>query len=97
MTIATLVRIKRNDPVRSAVVDLPSYFECTGLAFSAVCDALSAHNYYMTGLGDWFDFAKDSGTMNLEISQDNVDCDNYVVFSWYTMESGRTELTVYIS
>jgi hypothetical protein len=97
MTVATLVRIKRNDPVRAAVVDLPIYYDCLDNAFCAVSKVMTAHGYFITGISDWYDFAVDSGSQNLVVSKDGVECDNYVVFSWYTMESGRTELTVYVS
>ena len=97
MTIATMVRVKRNDPVRTAVVNLPTYFDCLDNAFCAVSKAMSSHGYLITGITDWYEFAVDSGCQNLTFSKDGIECDNYVVFSWYTTESGHTELTVYVS
>lgn len=97
MTVATLVRVKRNDPIRAAVATLPTYHDCLDNAFCAVSKALSAHGYFITGIADWYDFATDSGSQNLAISKDGIECDNVVVFSWYTMHSGRTELTAYVS
>lgn len=97
MTVARLVTIKRNDPVRTAVVNLPTYFDCLDNAFTAVSKALSAHGYNVYCFGDWFDFAVDAGSVNLEISKDGAECNSYVVFSWYTMSSGLTELTAYVS
>ena len=79
------------------MANLPVYHDCLDNAFCAVCEAMTAHGYFITGIADWYDFAVDSGSQNLCVSRDGVECDNYVVFSWYTMESGRVELTAYIS
>lgn len=99
MATKTLVTIKRNDPVRAAVASCETYHDSKGHAFRVVSEALAGHGYLLSKYCDThlLDFHGRDGRMVLEICKDGRLCASDVVFSWYTMCTGRIELTCYIS
>lgn len=103
------MRITAKHPARRELCDLPNYFETKGDALSAIRDTLERHGLRADCPG----LEGKSGWVTCAIFPDNPACvvcencgkhtdsdvfDNLLVLSWYTMEnSGRVELTVYIS
>ena len=99
-------------PVRAAVADLPVYYNSIGCALHAVHAACADHGIDADPEFGNTDFAGPKGRVNLRLKPANDECvvcdrcaekiddayyGNVVVFVWYTMPSGRIELTTYVS
>jgi len=102
------MRITAKHPVRAALAALDNYHDSKGCAARAVDEVFEAHDLCV----DWPPLNGPDGYVTCPIrpaETGQVVCDhcarklankvydNCVVFAWYTMPSGRTELTVYIS
>lgn len=92
--------VAAKNPIRKAVADCSGYYETKGDAVRAVNDGLSAYGYQLVDCDDYH------GNFGLNIvpffseHDDSSDCDNpfgYVSFSWYRLESGSYEFTVYVT
>jgi len=91
--------IKRNHPARNEVAGLPNYHDSKGAAVQAVDAVLNGYGWRLD-YTQTMDLHGDEGRREITI-YDNVDepteeigC---VILYWYTMQSGRIELTVYIA
>lgn len=60
----------------------------------AVCNGWVADNTYPAGGNDYRD---DAGRITLTYRNECRDATVYVSFSWYTMQSGRKEITAYVA
>jgi hypothetical protein len=104
--------ITARHPVRNAVAGIATYHDSKGEALDAVIAACADHSIDVVIPDHGFDYAGPAGSNNFRLRPANgawVTCNccaekadsnlygNVVVFSWYTMESGRIELTTYVS
>jgi hypothetical protein len=102
------MRITSKHPVRAELSALPNYHAGIGATIAAVEAVLAKHNIRAEFVG----IAGCSGYITLSLYADPdayVVCDccakeldhvafnECLYFSWYTMQSGRIELTTYIS
>jgi hypothetical protein len=74
----------------------PVYYETKSHAFIAVCEVLNGHGLTLHCV----DLNGDSGRALIDVysvDADGSDPVGYVNFSWYRMQSGRYELTVYVA
>jgi hypothetical protein len=74
----------------------PVYYETKGHAFIAVCEVLNGHGLTLQCVN----LDGDSGRALLDVyplDSENAGPVGYVNFSWYRMQSGRYELTVYVA
>ncbi len=105
------MRITAKHPVRAAVADISTYQDYKQDAANAVYDACKEHDIEVVG-SIYDDYSQDAGRVTLRLRPVFNACvvcdgcaaksetnyyDNVVVFSWYTMPSGRIEVTAYIS
>lgn len=104
--------ITAKHPVRNAVAGIPTYYDSIGSAMDHVCKACNEHSIDVLFPADGSDFTASEGRVTFPLSPADgawIICNhcaekseknvfgNVVVFSWYTMESGRVELTAYVS
>jgi hypothetical protein len=104
----TIMRITSKHPVRAAVADIATYHSCKGAAVFEVCLALSEFDIEPT----FPDLNGPEGYVTCALRPaypgrvvcdccadklDKAEYDNVLVFAWYTLSSGRVELTAYIS
>jgi len=102
------MRITSKHPVRAAIGNLPTYHEDKSALLGAVSGVLKAHDILM----DAVSLDGDDGFVTIPLYPvatghvicdccakriDNAEFENGVAISWYTMPSGRVELTCYIS
>lgn len=96
------MRIKSNDPVRSAVAGCSGYYNNRISAVCAVVDSLRGFGYEVVKR-DYDGNAYGDGCTKLTIGKLNSECgmveeyNNWAVCSCYTMPSGKCELAAYIS
>jgi hypothetical protein len=103
-----MLMIGAQHPVREAVASLATYHNSKSDLLCAVRDAYADHNIE---LGD-VNLLGDDGYATVELrpaQTAHIVCDcceaeharkafnNHAVISWYTMQSGRVELTTYVS
>jgi hypothetical protein len=103
-----MLTITAKHPVRLAVVGLPLYYDSKGDLLHAIRDVFAAHNIEVESAA----LDGDEGHVTLElrpVQTAHVVCEccaathdrkafaNCVVVFWYTMQSGRIELTSYVS
>lgn len=102
------MKITRNAPVRQAIGALPTYHENKGALVSALVSALTEHDiradipalngdngYTTCALRPIYPFGVVCDCCGEQISRKEFD--NCLAIAWYTMQSGRVELTSYIS
>jgi hypothetical protein len=102
------MQIGPKHPIRQTVLNLPTYFENKGCAVSALRAAFDAFDLDIV----FGDMAGDDGRASWVIRQKNSACfvcdccaekmalaefGNWLVITWYTMESGHVELVAYVS
>ena len=103
--------ITAKHPVRAAIAGLDNYFDYKNDAANAVYAACAEHGIEVVD-SIRNDYSHDEGRVLLRLRPVNGACvvceccqaksdsdyyDNFVVFAWYTMPSGRIELTAYVS
>jgi hypothetical protein len=98
-------RIGNRHPVRASLNDVPSYWDNAVEALNLIAQYLQDHGF---NLGEHCTIDK-SGTLTIPIVVDResglvciecdkpVECESVLVFQTYTMPSGKTEVTTYIS
>jgi len=104
----TTLTIKCNHPVRKAIAEVATYFDCKGDMLRSIESVCNDHNMQL-GL---YSCEGDSGWTVIPIhpvGDDHTSCDcgagqeawlefnNRIALSWYTLSSGRVECTVYVS
>jgi hypothetical protein len=102
------MRITAKHPARAELSDLPNYFDTEGEALYAIHAVLRRHNlrtddlrfYGEEGYGTYPLYPDDPGSVVCDCCAKHIDSeeyDNCIMIAWYTMQSGRIELTTYIS
>lgn len=100
-------RIGNRHKLRSQVASLPNYFDCRHEALTLIEGYLNDSGLRLDDV--LLNLQGDSGSVNIPILVDKEtgivcnDCDcaveleNVLVFAWYKMQSGRWEITTYVS
>jgi hypothetical protein len=102
------MRITQNHPVRAELSELPNYFDSEGEALYAVHAVLRRHALRIDDIRMYGDDGYTTCVLRPDYPAgpvcaccgdklDRAEYDNCIVVAWYTMPSGRIELTTYIS
>ena len=102
------MRITSKHPVRKELAGLDTYYDSEGDLLWAVHGVLRRHNlrtddlrlYGEEGYGNYPLYPDDPGAVMCAGCSKKIDessYDNCIVICWYVTESGRIELTTYIS
>ena len=102
------MRITQKNPVRAAITGLDTYYSSKGSAAKAAYDVMEAHGISV----DFPSLEGDEGHVTCPLRQSipgsavcavcdarmaDDEYENVLVFAWYTLCSGRVELTTYVS
>ena len=88
--------IPENHPVRAAVVDIPTYWKNPDKAISYISEILDQDGFTITDVISFDDKLPDyQASYHLADKTEHVD--SQLVFTWHLMDSGRYEVTAYLS
>ena len=88
--------IPENHPVRAAASDIPMYWEDPSQAISLVEEILDQHGFKISDAVSFDDKLVDYKA-NYHLVENGVSVDSELVFVWHLMDSGRYEITAYLS
>lgn len=95
--------IPEGHPVRAAVADIPTYWEKPGKAISHISEILDQHGFTITDVISFDDKQPDyRASYHLAEKTDKPfehgpSVDSQLIFVWHLMDSGRYEITAYLS
>ena len=95
--------IHKGHPVRAALADIPTYWEKPGKAISHISEILDQYGFTITDVISFNDKLPDyKASYHLSEKTDKpfehgADVDSMLVFVWHLMDSGRYEITAYLS
>jgi hypothetical protein len=88
--------ISEGHPVRAAASDIPMYWEDPSQAVSLVEEILDQHGFKISDAVSFDDKLVDYKA-NYHLVENGVGVDSKLVFAWKLMDSGRYEITSYLS
>jgi hypothetical protein len=102
------MRITAKHPIRTAISDLPTYFECKGDALQAITAVCRDHDLSVDhqgmpgseGSAVWVLRAEAAGHYVCACCDEKMDRAvfyNGIYVSWYTMCTGRIEIVAYVT
>jgi hypothetical protein len=104
----TVLRITAKHPIRGAIADLPTYFDCKGDAIAAVREACDGYGLCVedsglpgnSGYATWELRSITAGQFICACCDEKADratFDNCIYIAWYTMCTGRIEIVAYVT
>jgi hypothetical protein len=95
--------IPENHPVRAVVADIPTYWKSPGEAINRIADILDQHGFTITDVISFNDNLPEyRASYHISEKTDKPfehgpAVDSQLVFAWHLMDSGRYEITAYLS